>query len=232
MCLKVWPFPQPPAAWQLTSFQQKSVAIGPMVRKFHWGIPWAELGDLQFEWHFAWSRRSFDWACSVWSLGGRPTGVSWKPKNAQKSKVQWKLLSVTKARWGLTAFALGLHNSQQARQHQVRSISNFVTRPFSMDEVAFGILPECQSRRQLKKVGCFILWGIQLHIRLTDLFDLLIEKHIKAYKNQIFDGMWLLPIKCFEFLQQVFAAVLSSLGLHSPTWAERVRPLDRTSALL
>ena len=30
---------------------------------------------------------------------------------------------------------------------------------------------------------------------------------------------------------QVFAAVLSSLGLHSPTWAERVRPLDPTLAV-
>jgi len=166
-------------------------------------------------------------------LGGKANRSFMKAQKCTKIKSAMKTPeSVTKARWGLTAFALGLHNSQQARQHQVRSISNFVTRPFSMDEVAFGILPECQSRRQLKKVGCFILWGIQLHIRLTDLFDLLIEKHIKAYKNQIFDGMWLLPIKCFEFLQQVFAAVLSSLGLHSPTWAERVRPLDRTSALL
>lgn len=149
-------------------------------------------------------------------------------KNQKCNENSWDPESVTKVRWGLTAFALGLRNSQQARQHQVRSISNFVTRPFSMDEVAFGILPECQSRRQLDS-GVLHPMGYTASHRLTDL---LIEKHIKACKNPIFHGMWLLPVKCFEFLQQVFAAVLSSLGLHSPTWAERVRPLDRTSALL
>lgn len=86
MCLKVWPFPQPPATWQLTSF-------GPKI-----GCNWANGAEVPLRHTVGGTWRSAIWMtlCMVsevfWLsllrlvLGGKAN------RSFMKTKMRWKLL--------------------------------------------------------------------------------------------------------------------------------------------